>query len=129
MAFSFSATNPLTGPSNSVVVVSDSPALHFGTDDITVEAWIKMPPLWPGANLPTFIGKVARSSPYGGIVFDIDNLSGKLEFAVTVCGTVSCGWRTESKQPVVSASRIDDDRWHHVADVRISTGYRLYVDG
>ena len=126
-AFSFSAINPTVGYDNSVVVIPDSPTLHFGTGDLSVEAWIKCPPMWPGANGPRFLGKCGHSGGYPAISFCLDDVSGTLQFAVTDYTTGQ--WNPGDRFAVISPQRLDDDQWHHVAGVRISTGYRLFVDG
>ncbi len=112
------------------VEITDSPAFHFGTGDLTIEAWIKTP---AGAtNYQSIIGKEQQSFPYPSIVFRLTD-GGLLQFAVTDCGTGACGFSEPgeggSRQPVQSPFRVDDDVFHHVAGVRHSSGYELYVDG
>ncbi len=109
--------------SSEVVQVPDSPSLQFGSGDVTVEAWIKAP---QGITDRGIVGKYTPN-PWNSIMFRL-NGGGILEFAVTDCGTAGCGWGT-TRQPVSSLLRVDDDLFHHVAGVRHSTGYELYVDG
>ena len=106
------------------IEISDSPILKFGTGDLTIDAWIKAP---QGTGFRTFIGKEQQSFPFPSVIFRLDP-DGKIEFAATDCGTGGCGWRT-SRLPVKSPIRVDDNAFHHVAGVRHSSGYELYVDG
>jgi hypothetical protein len=105
------------------IEIPDSPLLHFGTADLTVDAWIKAP---PGTGVRGIIGKEQQNYPFPSIILRINE--GILEFAVTDCGTGFCGWYG-SRRPVQSPFRVDDDVFHHVAGVRHSSGYELYVDG
>ncbi|MDQ3686967.1 MAG: LamG domain-containing protein [Acidobacteriota bacterium] len=105
------------------VRIPDSPALRFGASDLTLEAWIKAP---AGTNERVIINKDEQSAPfYPAMGFFLDS-QGKLWFYVTDCGTGSCGWGS-SRQPIISPQRVDDDAFHHVAGVRRSTGYELYI--
>src|SRR5207302_5339572 len=106
------------------VLISDSPSLRFGTGDLTVDAWIKAP---AGNTFRGIVGKELQSFPFPSIILRLSD-QGSLQFAVTDCGTVACGFGS-SRQMVESRSRSDDDLFHHVAAVRTATGYELYVDG
>jgi hypothetical protein len=111
------------------VEIADSPVLRFGIGDLTVDAWIKV---GPGSNFQTFVGKEQQSFPFPSLDFRITD-QGLLQFLVTDCGTGACGFSNPggggSRQPVESPFRVDDNVFHHVAGVRISSGYQLYVDG
>ena len=106
------------------VEVAHNPRLDPGTGNLTIDGWIKAP---PGVSFRVFIGKIRSSFPFGGINFRLSD-QGKLQFMVTDCGSASCGFGS-SRLPVEAPFRIDDNVFHHVAGVRISTGYELYVDG
>jgi PKD repeat protein len=114
---------------DSRVEIPHTADLNFGTNDVTVTAWIKTP---PGQGTRAFIGKDHLVFPNPAMIFRLDP-EGRLEFAITDCGTGACGWSTPdgggSRQPVRSPLRVDDDLFHHVAGVRHAEGYRLYVDG
>lgn len=111
------------------VEIPDSAISHFGTGDLTVDAWIKAP---PGATFRSIVGKEQQSFPFPSIILRLTD-EGLLQFAVTDCGTGGCGFSAPggggSRQPVQSPLRVDDDVFHHVAGVRHSFGYELYVDG
>ncbi len=111
------------------VSVADAPALRFGTNDVTVEAWFKAP---PGSTFRAIVGKESQDFPHQAMLLRLDN-QGKMQFVVTDCGTGACGYSEPgaggSRQPVVSPQRVDDNTFHHVAGVRRSTGYELYIDG
>jgi len=106
------------------VLIPDSPSLRFGTGDLTVDAWIRAP---SGNNFRSIVGKELQSFPFPSIILRLSD-QGKLQFAVTDCGTGACGFGS-SRQVVESPFRIDDDFFHHVAGVRTATGYDLYIDG
>ena len=111
------------------VMIPDSQALRFGTTNLTVDAWIKAPQnTWHRS----IIGKDQSSFPFASILFNLND-QGRLQFAVTDCGTGDCGWTAPggggSRQAVQSPARIDDGAFHHVAGVRHASGYELYVDG
>lgn len=122
LAFEFNGTDGR-------VEIQDSTSLHFGMGDLTVDAWIKAP---PGSSHRNIIGKEQQSFPFPSIIFNLND-QGRLQFAVTDCGTGDCGWTAPgdggSRQAVQSPVRIDDNVFHHVAGVRHSSGYELYVDG
>ncbi|MDQ5846366.1 MAG: LamG domain-containing protein [Acidobacteriota bacterium] len=111
------------------VEVPDSTLLRFGTGDVTVDAWFKCD---LGSSFRAIVGKEQQSFPYPSIFLRVSDV-GRLEFAVTDCGTGACGYSQPglggSRQPVESPFRVDDGEFHHVAGVRHSAGYELYVDG
>lgn len=106
------------------IEIPDSSVLRFGTGDLTVDAWIKAA---PGTDFRGIIGKELQAFPFPSIVFRLSD-QGLLQFAVTDCGTGECGFGV-TRQPVQSPFRVDDDVFHHLAGVRHSSGYELYVDG
>src|SRR5947209_13374396 len=69
-AFSFNGLN--------AVEIPDSGTLHFGTGDITIEAWINAP---AGDTFRTFVGKERQSFPFASVIFRLAP-SGHLQFAV-----------------------------------------------
>lgn len=111
------------------IEIPDSSILRFGLGDLTVDAWIKAP---PGTSFRGLIGKEQQTFPFPSIIFRLSD-QGLLQFAVTDCGTGGCGFSGPgdggTRQPVQSPFRIDDDVFHHIAGVRHSSGYELYVDG
>lgn len=110
---------------SSYVKITDTPALRFGTADVTISAWFKT----STTGVYQFIlSKGAFSGPnypYYAVYIIPGN---KVQFAVSDCGTGICN-QDASRQPVISSSVVTDGQWHHVAGVRKSTGYELYLDG
>lgn len=104
--------------------IPDSSVLRFGTDDLTINAWIRT----PQGTYGTFIGKELQAYPYPSVVFRVQPTTGALEFAVTDCGTGACGWGN-SRASVLSPFPIADGKVHHVAGIRNAYGYELYIDG
>lgn len=121
-----------------VKIVVDDPdgGRTFGADigatDFTVELWLRAR---PGDNTsgPASCGD-ADAWIYGNIVLDRDRYNQGRKFGLSVAdGRIVFGL-TGGDGTVVSlcsTSRVDDDRWHHVAVTRsVTTGaIGLFVDG
>ena len=107
------------------VQVPDSPSLHVGTGEITIDAWINA----PAGNTPRSIVDKSGSGPnYPDYLLTITD-DNKVEFFANDCGTGACGFGT-TELPVRSLSVVADGTFHHVAGVRRANGDReIWVDG
>ena len=113
IVYSFDGTNDfLTVPAHS--------DFNYGTNDFTVEAWIKTTDT---GNLYLFYNGMATSTGSGLMGLAINNsTANKLNLRVypTTSGI---------DESVTSTTSVNDGVWHHVAMVRDGNTMRLFVDG
>ena len=107
--------------SGDYITNNDFAALEFGSNDFTVEFWIRTTQTTDYASL---IGKAWVGSPYTGgwNIFLNSGSSGPMQIW---CADYSTGG------PLMTASGTGyrDGNWHHVAWVREGDDFTLYIDG
>jgi hypothetical protein len=85
-----------------------------GTDDITIEAWVKTP----------------NTAGYKDIYNNTYSPSGYLRFFITDGGGIRINLYDGTNLGNLIGSAVDDDEWHHVAAViDRDVGVYLYIDG
>jgi hypothetical protein len=101
---------------------------NFGTNDVTIDFWIKMPSNAPGAY--AVLGKLPRCGDpiinfwhlrIGPVNWTPLPLPGQLAFAIGNNGIVLCHLQ--------SSNTVNDGMFHHVAIVRHGVSYSDYIDG
>lgn len=106
--------------SNDVVTVPNSSSLAFGTNNLTLEAMVKM-----SATQGNYSGIItkATTSTFEGIQFVVVNNKIALEFGNGTMLGVGNG--------LIGTTTLNDNNWHHVACVvdRANSNIKLYVDG
>lgn len=110
---------------SSYIKITNDPRLMFGTADVTISAWFKTSTTGVYQFILSKGGFSGPNYPFYGVYIIPGN---KVQFLISDCGTRSCN-QDVSRQPVISSSVVTDNQWHHVAGVRKSTGYELYLDG
>lgn len=105
---------------NDFVTVPHNSSLAFGTNNLTLEAMVKM-----SAAQGSYSGIItkATSSTFGGIQFVVVNNRIALEFGNGTMLGVGNG--------LIGTTTLNDNNWHHVACVvdRANSNIKLYVDG
>ena len=109
------------------VTVPASSDWAFGTNNFTVEYWVKI----TGYNGPVGNKQIMGSYPGGTASWDladwkftVNPSTGILQFWV---GDYYVGW-----QNFLSTSSVSENEWHHIAVVRTGTGTnetKMYIDG
>lgn len=135
-ALRFSGTG--RGDVDRVKILVDDPdggrtfAADIGATDTTWEVWLRARP-GDNASGPAGCGD-ADAWIYGNVVLDRDRYNQGRKFGMSVAdGRIVYGLTGDDGTAVslCSTSRVDDDRWHHVAVTRsVATGaIVLFVDG
>lgn len=115
---------------NDGITVADNASLNFaGTDSLTFEAWVKIPPAQTCSGNKVFIGKnnASGSAWWLGCGL-IDNPEPDPDVTVAIFHLED---ESHNESQIMGSSAINDDVWHHVVGVRdesSDTNY-LYVDG
>jgi hypothetical protein len=125
-AFIFSGSNPGDNvPGNEVDFGTN--AGNFGTNDFTIDFWIKIPSNAP--DVYAVLGKYAACNAsmnfwhlrIGPVYWTEPPLPGQLAFAIGNSGQVLCQLR--------SSNTINDGIFHHIALIRHGVTYSFYIDG
>jgi hypothetical protein len=99
---------------NDRVAFASRDAFNFGTADFTIEFWFTK----PDAARETVFTKRVQCAPGSAWAFRADSL---LSFGLQQNAQITID--------LLSATRIDDGAWHHVAGVRQGVTSRVYIDG
>jgi hypothetical protein len=96
--------------------------LDVGTEDLTVEAWLRVP--GPADGVVPLLQKKHTDSPVKGFAVVYSHVNGQ----------VSCEFFSSGTQVVSSVVAVDDGAWHHLAcvlerDAGPSGVLRIHVDG
>ena len=110
----FSQTQNCLDFSNDLVVIDHDTSLNLGTNDITIEAWIKTSANVPENYWPVIVGKESSGTRQGFDLFIAHN-SNMIAFQVFVNNTWFGVW----------GEVVNDGKWHHVVGRR--TGNRIYT--
>jgi len=100
------------------VLVEDSPDWHFGTEDFTIEFWIRLNNILP-INSSAFIISQSKNSNNEWYLFLQNNAGGYYwNFGVRPSGIA-----------ITSPTTIEPNTWYHISLVRDNNTWRIYQDG
>ncbi len=107
------------------VEVPDHPSVNFGTDDMTIEGWIRARPSW---GIGVILDKRGLNSSGKDAGYAAYLHGGFLSFQSLVDGAAG------EYSSVTSSAKIDDEKWHHFAIVFENTSpgpgtVEFFVDG
>ena len=120
--YRFGGASGLFDGVDDALVTSGSPEnWDFGTDDFTIDFWVKSTATPSVVQGLVTISTGSESFATMGTLVSMDS-SGNIELAVT--GGV--GWDVLTCS---SGKLINDGQWHHIAIVRSGTSFDIYIDG
>jgi len=103
------------GTSNSISFTLTDQSLDFGTNDYTIECWMRS----------ATGGEVFSTTTSGAVTLKLNvNLNGQIAIATTDSATVGGGYVAA----ITGNTTATDGQWHHIAVVKDAGNYHFYLD-
>ena len=119
----FSNTSVYLSGANSYATVATDTSYNFGTNDFTLEFWFNVTAPGTAASTPR-LGSTLVSNCDGGSTVDYFQIA-----YTSALKLVFVARNSTTNIPVTGATTITTGVWHHVALVRSSGTFKLYLDG